>query len=246
MRYVNLSLFFALSATAALAQGPLYDKVVVNLPYQVTVNDRVLEPGEYTIRQLPSAAKSPVLLIYSDKGMKFRTSAMTIPTLDNRTPEDTKVMLHHLGGDYYFDKIWIQGKNYGYEFVLPDKVKSRERERAEPVTFAARYESTPVTTEERTQQTTSEATAQTQTERRETTEVAQAAPPAQPAPIATQPAPEPSPSPSVVGQGSANRDMPQDASATRMPATSAGWLTMLLGGGTLTGFGVALRRAARR
>ena len=132
------------------AQGPLYDKVMVNLPYTITVGDRTLQPGDYVIRQLPSQADSRVLLIYSDNGMKFETSAMTIPTLDNRTPEDTKVVLHHFGPDYYFDKIWIQGKNYGYEFPLPDSVKARQKERMEPINVAARYESVPAEKKEET------------------------------------------------------------------------------------------------
>ena len=60
-------------------------------------------------------------------------------TLDNRTPEDTKVVLHHYGNDYYFDKVWIQGKDYGYEFPLPDSVKSRMRERTEAVRATYEY-----------------------------------------------------------------------------------------------------------
>jgi len=129
--------------TPSNAQGPLWDRVNVNLPYTVTIGERTLQPGEYVIQQLSSAAKSPVLLIYSDRGMKFETSAMTIPALDQKTPDDTKVILHHLGSDYYFDKIWIQGKNYGYEFPLPDSVKSRERERLQPISVAATYSTVP-------------------------------------------------------------------------------------------------------
>ena len=55
------------------------------------------------------------------------------------TADDTKVVLHHFGPDYYFDKIWVQGKNYGYEFPLPDAVKARMREQMAPVTLAATY-----------------------------------------------------------------------------------------------------------
>jgi len=126
--------------TPSKAQGPLYDRVKVNLPYSVTIGERTLQPGDYVIQQLrDQGGGSRVLLIYSDSGMKFETSAMTIPALDNRTPEDTKVILHHFGNDYYFDKVWIQGKDYGYEFPLPDAVKSRERERAQPISVAANY-----------------------------------------------------------------------------------------------------------
>ncbi len=137
--------------TTLKAQGPLYDRVDVNLPYTVTIGDRTLQPGNYVIQQLRSTSgDSRVLLIYSDNGMKFETSAMTIPALDINTARDTKVILHHLGNDYYFDKIWIQGKDYGYEFPLPDSVKGREKEQMQPVSVAANYSSVPSTNTETT------------------------------------------------------------------------------------------------
>ena len=126
--------------TPSKAQGPMYDRVNVNLPYSVTIGDRTLQPGDYVIQQLrDQGGGSRVLLIYSDNGMKFETSAMTIPALDQNTPENTKVVLHHFGNDYYFDKVWIQGKDYGYEFPVPDSVKARERERMQPISVAATY-----------------------------------------------------------------------------------------------------------
>ena len=91
--------------TTLKAQGPLYDRVDVNLPYTVTMGDKTLQPGNYVIQQLRSTSGgSRVLLIYADNGMKFETSAMTIPALDINTARDTKVMLHHLGNDYYLDR----------------------------------------------------------------------------------------------------------------------------------------------
>jgi len=231
MKLKNLLVALSTVATLAIpimAQGPLYDKVIVDLPYSVTIGNKVLQPGNYVIRQNPSdGGANHVLLIYSDRGMHFETSTMTIPTLDTLTPKDTKVVLHRFGNDYYFDKIWIQGKNYGYEFPLPESVKSRERERMQPVNVAARYEAMPAQ--------------QAQTTTRN--EVAVATPP---------PAPKPAPAPPT-----ANREQPQTmAQATpppapepapaprRMPHTDAGWMTMLLGGGLLSVSGLALRRRA--
>src|SRR5438067_2086339 len=102
----------AIVAIAALAQGPLYDKVIVDLPYSVTIGSKVLQPGNYVIRQNPSeGGGGRVVLIYSDSGRHFVTSAMTIAALDTLTPKDTKVVLHRSGNDYFFDKVWIQGKN---------------------------------------------------------------------------------------------------------------------------------------
>jgi hypothetical protein len=150
-----LALGLAAWNTPSKAQGPLYDRVNVNLPYSVTVGDRTLQPGDYVIQQLrDQSGSSRVLLIYSDNGMKFETSAMTIPALDQNTPENTRVILHHFGNDYYFDKIWIQGKDYGYEFPVPDSVKARQNERMEPVSVAATYSTT-----QQTDTTTNTATA---------------------------------------------------------------------------------------
>jgi hypothetical protein len=220
------ALVLALAAFAP-AQGPLYDKVIVDMPYTVTVGEHTLQPGKYVIRQLDSpAGGSRVLLVYSDNGMKFETSALTIPALDNRTAADTKVILHHFGNDYYFDKIWVQGKDYGYEFPLPDSVKARERERMAPLTVAATYQAEPAAAPREVAQAPAPAPAP------EPAPVAQPAPAPEPAPAAPEPAP--------VAQAPA----PVVNEADRMPATSANWLMMLLGGGALAGAGLAVRRRA--
>ncbi len=217
------------------AQGPLWDTVNVNLPYTVTVGDHVLQPGEYKIQQLRDAGgNSRVLLIYSDNGMKFETSAMTIPALDPNTARDTRVILHHIGPDYYFDKIWIQGKDYGYEFPLPSSVKAREKEMVAGVSVPAQYSTTQTQTETTTATTTPQTTEQTAPPPQPET-TAQATPPPEPTP--STPAPEPN----------ANREEtpappPAPAPPQTMPATSAGWLMMLLGGGTLSSAGLLLRR----
>jgi hypothetical protein len=216
------------TAGGIFAQGPLYDKVIVDLPYKVTINDTTLEPGHYIIRQLDDpGGGSRVLQIFSDDGMKLRATAMTIPTLDNNTPENTKLILHHYGDDYYFDKIWIQGKNYGYEFPLPNAVKSRMRERMEPYTVAATYEQT-----------------------RKQEPVAQNTPPPPPPAPAREPepAPAPQPAPAPPTQMAQNTPPPapeQPAPAPvpeRMPTTSVGWVTLMISGVLFTGAGLLLRR----
>lgn len=235
------ALIVGLFAFSLIAQGPLYDKVIVDLPYAVTVSNTNLPPGHYEIRELPSASKSRVLQVFSDGGMKLEATVMTIPTLDNNTPSDTRVLLHHYGNDYYFDKIWIQGKNYGYEFVLPDSVKAREKERLAPYTVAATYQSGQTESGTTTAQSSSvsaapSATTESHTSSAESqTTVAQAQP--------AQPAPEPTPAPAPAtttttpsNEGAANRSM---------PSTAANWLGLMLGGGLLSGAGLTLRRWIR-
>ena len=207
----------AIASVGAYAQGPLYDKVIVDLPYTVTINNTVLQPGHYVIRQMDDAGtNSRVLMIFSDNGMKLRATSLTIPTLDNNTPDKTSVILHHFGNDYYFDKVWVQGKNYGYEFPLPPSVKARQREEMQPYTVAATYQPT--------------------TQKEETTEVAQNTTPA-PAP-APAPAPEPAPAPQVAE----NTPPPAPAPTPEMPHTAGNWLELMLSGSMLSGAGMMIRK----
>lgn len=259
-----LALGLAAWNTPSKAQGPLYDRVNVNLPYSVTVGDRTLQPGDYVIQQLrDQSGNSRVLLIYSDNGMKFETSAMTIPALDQNTPENTRVILHHFGNDYYFDKIWIQGKDYGYEFPVPDSVKARQNERMQPVSVAATYSTTQqtdtttntataaqTTTSAATNKqtttpaynpttTTSTTTAQNQTTQTPTTTAGTMTAQNQ---TTTQPTTVPSTTSNRNTMG-ASTDVGNTGSANRsMPNTSAGWLMMLLSGGALSSAGYALRK----
>jgi hypothetical protein len=227
MKICNLVCGLGFFALSALAQGPLYDKVTVNLPYAVTVNGTVLQPGEYVIRQHEDPAGSRVLHFFVDGGMKLETTAMAIPTLDNRTPEHTKLVLDHVGDNYYLHKIWVQGKDYGYEFPLPRDIRQREMERNAPATVVAQ------TTEQKSEATT---VAQNETVKEEArTEIAQAAPAPTPEPT---PAPAPAPVPEV-------REQAEQAPAPEptMPHTATNWFSLAIGGALLAASGLALRQA---
>lgn len=258
--------FFALGTTAlglalstwmapAVGAQPLHDTIKVNMPYQVTLGNKTLEAGDYTIKEMNSPTKNYVLLFYKDNGMKFVTSSMTIPALANRTPEDSKIVLHRIGDDYYYDKIWVQGKDYGYEFPLPSKARQREKE------LLSASVTVPVTTGTATTTTTNTTATET------TAAVTESTVPVEPATPVTVPEPttavddtkpvdddssaanadmKPSDTP-VIDEPTADQDQAKDGSAPAeapksMPATSAGWLMMLLGGGALSGAGAMLRR----
>jgi len=241
---VGLALSF-LTASALMAQGPLNDRIMVKMPYAMNVNGTVLQPGDYEIRQHDSVAGgSRILHFYSDNGMKFETTAMAIPAVDNKTPEKTQLELNQYGNDYYLNKIWVQGKNYGYEFPIPDSVKSRERE-MKASTVTARYETTP--------QTASTTTSTTNTQTAQTTP-----PPAPEAAPAPTPAPErapeaapvetaqntPPPSPPAAAAPAPAPSM-SERDTTPMPSTASNWLDFVLIGSAFVGSGLLLRRHAR-
>ena len=242
----------AASFGTQLYAQPLYDTVHVNLPYTVTIGHKTLTPGEYTIQQLRSDG-SKILLFYNQDGMKFQTMAMTISALRTKTPEDTTVTLHHIGDAYYMDKIFIQGKDYGYEFPLPRRVRDREKEMA-----AVNVQATSTTTNVATDSSTDVQTVNADDDDDKTMTDAAPVTIPQPTPVVTpdptpvvvpEPAPvvdmTPAPTPVVTSDttgSSANRERRSNDDTDSMPKTSAGWLTLLLSGGTLSGAGMMLRR----
>jgi len=253
--YINLTgaltLGIAMLAAPRAQAQPMDDRVIVDMPYTTTVGHKTLQPGEYVIQRLPSASGSRVLLIYSDKGMKFETSTMTIPALDINTARDTKVILTKIGDDYYYNKIWVQGKQYGYEIPLPREARHRRDELMARVTVPARTSSTTDTSTITTTTQTAEAdNPQVVAEApvveappviaEERVEVAQTNEPvvaANAVPVQEEVAAAPEELPN-----SANREMDQNPAPAELPKTAAGWLALMLSGSGLLGAGMMLRR----
>src|SRR5689334_21242133 len=126
---------------------PLDDRVNVSMPYTTVIGHKTLPPGDYVIQRMSSAGGGGrVLLIYSDNGMKFETSAITIPCLDPKVARDTKIVLDRIGNDYYYDKVWVQGKEYGYEFILPKEARMRRKELMAQVTVPGNVSTSTITT----------------------------------------------------------------------------------------------------
>jgi hypothetical protein len=157
-------LFLVVIAVAIVAfsvglrgQG-LIDGIRVTLPEPVTVGDKVLEPGEYEIRR-PSSVNRDILQIFSKDKMVYETNVLTVPTgPDEKDPKETKVVLHHIGDAYYFDKIWMEDKNYGWEFPLPERARALQRENA--LNVPARYQAAQVQTAEQVAQPVSQPVSQ--------------------------------------------------------------------------------------
>jgi len=240
-----LALGIAMLLTPGAKAQPLDDRVNVTMPYTTVIGHKTLPPGDYVIQRMPSAGGGGrVLLIYSDRGMKFETSAITIPCLDPKIARDTKVVLSRIGDDYFYDKVWVQGKEYGYEFILPKEARMRRRELMAKVTVPATLganSSTITTTTTETAQAIPEPAPVVEEQTQVETEIAEATPP---------PAPEVAPEPILTDESlSANREMDQNPppapapeERTTMPKTASDWLAMLGGSSALLGLGVFLRR----
>jgi len=248
MRNLVLTLGF-MTASLGISQGPLYDKIKVDLQYPVTVNGTVLPPGNYEIKQHESAAGgSRILRFFSDGGMKLETTAMAIAALDNKTQTETRLVLEHIGPDYFLNKVWVQGKDYGYEFPIPDDVKRRELERSQ-TTVVGRFESgsststetnTTVSTQRETSVETTQSVVTTPVEETRTTVQTSDVQTSEPV-VVTENRPA---EPVVVAQidSTSARTTSTNQEVPSLPATAGNWLSLLLGGGCLTGAGICLRR----
>ena len=237
---VALAFAMWITTPGLLQSQPMYDRINVNLPYTVTVGDKTLPPGDYTIQRLPGEG-GKVLLFYSDKGMKFETIALPFSALDINTARETKLVLNHVGDDYYIHKIWVQGKDYGYELPMPKSLKARRTEQMAKVAVPAET----VQVSEATQETTAANREEKETEKPAETEANVVTETAQNTeqPV-TQPITEPANSDNTADRAvTEDEQTPANTPApAKMPKTAAGWLTMLLGGGALSGAGLMLRR----
>lgn len=223
MRIERTLLWISVAATLALtawAQGPIYDKIVVDLPDHVKIKDQVLNAGKYEIRQLPSTGSaSRIMLVSQDGSANFEAAATSIPTLKNQPPSETQVILQRVGQNYYLNRIWVSGQAYGYEFPLPAEAKAASQEQMEPITLSAEYKpaEAPVVAENRPAPAPTPEVQPTPPQP-EPQQQAQATPPPQP-----EAPPEPTP-------------------PVEMPHTSADWLTMLGGGAVLSSLGFLLKK----
>ena len=104
-----------LAATVGFSQ--MSDMVKVTLPQGVMVGTVKLPAGAYTIRDLSDEGSSSVLEIRSDKGTTVVAEVMRISESDNKRPDRTEVILRRESGKYQLDKIWLEGRDHGYELL---------------------------------------------------------------------------------------------------------------------------------
>ncbi len=106
------------------------DTFQIDVPYTVTIGHKVLQPGTYTVEPLNLAGgDAPVLVIRGTDNTKTQINAKIVPTAENRVQPETRVLFHHVGGRYYFDRIWAKGAIFGYKFELPKGVRASTEEK---------------------------------------------------------------------------------------------------------------------
>ncbi len=104
--------------TAMLVSAHVMDIVKVTLPHETTVGTTTLPAGEYTIRGLTDdGSSSSTLQIRSATGGYTAAVALRIQEPLSKRAEQTQVLLRRDGDKYQLDTIWLEGQDYGYEFL---------------------------------------------------------------------------------------------------------------------------------
>lgn len=119
-----LTAAFGLLASLGCASAQMEDIIRVNLPHATRVGANVLPAGSYTIQDMKEDGSSASFLqIRSENGQSVIAPALRISEPangpDRNQPERTQVILRRAGNKYELDKIWLSGRDWGYELLPP-------------------------------------------------------------------------------------------------------------------------------
>ncbi len=100
---------------AGALAAQMSDIITVKLPYAATLGKVTLPAGEYTIRDLKDDGSTAVIAIQSVSGPSVSALVTQVSSPNNKLAGQTEVVLRHEGDKYQIDKIWLQGRDFGYD-----------------------------------------------------------------------------------------------------------------------------------
>lgn len=107
----------ALMAALLPVQAAIHGAAVIQIPYSVELQNKVLPPGEYWVRDVEVAGyDTKILNLYKSGGQEFVASVQAVPAYRMRPTQDNKVEFREAGnGNHELHKIWIAFNEWGYE-----------------------------------------------------------------------------------------------------------------------------------
>ena len=123
------SLLLMLTAVSVAAQSER--SKVTNIPFSFIVGEKTLPPGEYTVE--PNRRDSDRFWLVQSRDGRTSCLFTTMPVRANQTHEETKLVFHRYGDQYFLSQIWTVGANSGRELLMPrlerDLAKNQKIER---------------------------------------------------------------------------------------------------------------------
>jgi hypothetical protein len=127
-------LAFTFSASAALADAPSPDSLVVSIPFSFKVGDRTMPAGKYVVGRLSQTA-SCILVRSSDGGKSAvaLTAGSLRGTSDDREP---KLVFNRYDGQYFLSQVWIPGRGVAVELAISEEETALARNGTDMKTVA--------------------------------------------------------------------------------------------------------------
>ena len=128
MRLKALLLTCALLALPAIAWGQptkMWKKMTVTFDQPVKVSEQLmLQPGEYTFRQIREKTEPTQFEVMNSSGKTLGVTSvaaeMVYKTSDpGILPKANQVILKQVGNNWYLEKMWFAGQNFGFRFSTP-------------------------------------------------------------------------------------------------------------------------------
>ena len=113
--FTMFTLLLTLTAVSVCAQSERSG--VINIPFTFIVGGKTLPAGEYTVE--PNKRDSHNVWLVQSREGKASALFSTMPVCANQTQEETKLVFHRYGDQYFFSQIWTPGSNTGRELLMP-------------------------------------------------------------------------------------------------------------------------------
>jgi len=130
LRITSLSLalmfivFMGMTTVVVSASAKTHSTLVLNVPFQFTVGDRLLLPGTYSFEQLlDSAPGLNIIAIRSSDGGTYQ-AAVTTTTQAIAIPHASKLVFKRYGNSFFLSQVWTKGKLVGL-LLYPSRGETR-------------------------------------------------------------------------------------------------------------------------
>ncbi len=132
MKIRSFSMAMVVAAAVMMAVLPASAKthstLLLNVPFQFTVGDRLLPPGNYNFEQLlDSAPGLNIIAIRSADGGTYQ-AAVTTTTHATVVPRRSRFVFKRYGNSFFLSQVWTKGKLVGL-LLYPSRTEIRLAEK---------------------------------------------------------------------------------------------------------------------
>jgi hypothetical protein len=127
--HTMIALIVLVGSMAVAAQAQTSGRTLIaNIPFQFSVGNKTLVPGEYILRYVNEDSSNVVLKIQRKDGKAGAMMQMT--SVIGKARESAKLVFNRYGNRYFFAQAWVDGENSGLQALKSRAERATERELA--------------------------------------------------------------------------------------------------------------------